>query len=300
MPSVAFATYEQSPQLSDDDRLVAGVLGRRGVDVHPVVWDAPDVDWAGFELVVIRSTWDYHLKPGLYAQWLRSFLPAADRLWNPPAVVLGNLNKRYLVELAKSGVNVVPTAYVGGGGGQRLLTVIERSGWDEVVVKPAISASGRGAWRSSLAAAAGDQARFADQAQAHDMLVQPYFPEIASSGEWSVIFFDGNYSHAVLKKPAGGDFRVQRHFGGKPEAAAPSGRLVDQASAIVQKIGAPLLYARVDGIERGGDFVLMELELNEPYLFLSLSDDAATRFADAIVRLLSEVGRRGGVSHRGH
>ena len=132
------------------------------------------------------------------------------------------------------------------------------------------------------------------------MLVQPYFPEIASSGEWSLMFLDGKYSHAVLKKPAGGDFRVQRHFGGKPEAAAPSGRLVDQASAILSKIGAPLLYARVDGIERDGDFVLMELEVNEPYLFLSLSDDAAARFADAIVRLLGGVGRRGGVSHRGH
>jgi glutathione synthase/RimK-type ligase-like ATP-grasp enzyme len=300
MPSVAFATYQQSPHLSDDDRLVAGVLGRRGVDVHPVVWDAPDVDWAGFDLVVIRSTWDYHLKPGLYAYWLESFLPDADRLWNPPAVVLGNLSKRYLVELAKSGVNVVPTAFVGGGGGQRLLTVIESSGWDEVVVKPAISASGRGAWRSSLATAAGDQARFAGEARAHDMLVQPYFPEIASSGEWSLMFLDGKYSHAVLKKPADGDFRVQRHFGGKPEAAAPSGRLVDRASSILSKIGAPLLYARVDGIERDGDFVLMELEVNEPYLFLSLSDDAAARFADAIVRLLSAVGRRGGVSHRGH
>jgi len=132
------------------------------------------------------------------------------------------------------------------------------------------------------------------------MLVQPYCPEIASNGEWSLIFFDGTYSHAVLKKPVDGDFRVQRHFGGRPEAAAPSARLVDQATAILRKIGAPLLYARADGIERDGDFVLMELEVNEPYLFLSLSDDAAARFADAIVRLLSQVGRRGGVSHHGH
>jgi glutathione synthase/RimK-type ligase-like ATP-grasp enzyme len=300
MPRVAFATYQQSPQLSDDDRLVADVLRKRGVDVHPVAWDAPDVDWPSFDLVAIRSTWDYHLKPGLYEQWLRSFLPTADRLWNPPTVVLGNLNKRYLGELAKSGVNVVPTAHVAGREELRLRTVIERSGWDEVVIKPAISASGRGAWRSSLAAAGRDQARFAHEGQARDMLVQPYFPEIASSGEWSLVFFDGTYSHAVVKKPADGDFRVQRHFGGRPEAATPAARLVDQASAILDKIGARLLYARVDGIERDGDFVLMELEVNEPYLFLSLSDDAPTRFADAIVRVLSEAGRRGGVSHGGH
>jgi hypothetical protein len=111
MPSVAFATYHLSPQPTDDDRLVADVLRRRGVDVHPAVWDAPDVDWFRFDRVVIRSTWDYHLKPGLYAQWVHSFLPTADRLWNPPTVV-ASLNKRYLIELAEDGVNVVPTAYV--------------------------------------------------------------------------------------------------------------------------------------------------------------------------------------------
>src|SRR5262249_4756275 len=208
MPSVAFATDRQSPQLTDDDRLVADVLRRRGVEVHPIVWDAPDVDWPSSDRVVIRSTWDCHLKPGLYAQWVQSFLPAADRLWNPPAVVLANLHKRYLIELAENGVNVVPTAYVRVGDGQRLRTILESHGWDEVVIKPAISASARGTWRSSLAAANGDQDKFTEQAQAQDMLVQPYFPEITSCGEWSMVFFNGKYSHAALKRPADGDFRV--------------------------------------------------------------------------------------------
>jgi hypothetical protein len=215
MPSVAFATYQPLPQLTDDDRLVADVLRRRGIDVHPAVWDAPGVDWPSFDRVVIRSTWDYHLKPGVYGRWIQSFLPMAHRLWNPPAVVLANLNKRYLIELAEQGVNVVPTAYVRVGDGQRLRTLIESHGWDEVVIKPATSASARGTWRSSLAAADGDQERFTAQAQAQDMLVQPYCPEIASCGEWSMVFFDGKYSHAVLKRPAHGDFRVQRHFGGR-------------------------------------------------------------------------------------
>src|SRR5574342_1175811 len=219
MSRVAFATHRESPELTDDDRMASDVLRGRGVGVHPVAWDAPDVDWGGFDLVVIRSTWDYHLKAGVYAEWLRSFLPGADRLWNPPAVVLGNLNKRYLIELARRGVDVVPTAYVGAGDGQRLRALIERSGWNEVVVKPAIAASGPGAWRSSLDAAGGDQARFVEEIQTRDLLVQPYVPEIASSGEWSLVFFDGGYSHAVLKRPADGDFRVQRHFGGRPAAA---------------------------------------------------------------------------------
>lgn len=286
MPRVAFATYEQSPELTDDDRLVSDVLRRRGVEVHPAVWDAPGVDWARFDRVIIRSTWDYHLKSGFYEAWVRSFLSRPNQLWNPPAVVLANLSKRYLIELARQGVDVVPTVCIEAGDRQSLHGVIERHGWDEIVVKPAVSASGRGTWRSSRAAAEGDQEKFSAQSRAHDVLVQPYCPEVASCGEWSMVFFDGEYSHAVLKKPADGDFRVQRHFGGAPVAAAPGARLVAQASAILQRVGGPLLYARVDGIARGSDFVLMEVELNEPFLFLALSEGAAARFAAAIVRVL--------------
>ena len=286
MRSVAFATYRQSPKLTDDDRLAADALSRRGVHVEAIAWDEPDVDWARFDRVVVRSTWDFHLKPDRYARWIRTFLDRPERLWNPPAVILGNLDKRYLIDLAEQGVGVVPTVCVRAGDEQGLASIIERCAWQDVVVKPAISASARGTWRTSRATARQDEERFAVQSRDQDLLVQPYCPEIASHGEWSLVFFDGEFTHAVLKKPADGDFRVQRHFGGQPKAAAPSARLVEQASAILARITRRLLYARVDGIERDGDFVLMELELNEPYLFLSLSDVAASRFADAIVRIL--------------
>lgn len=260
MPRVAFVTYQQSPGISDDDRLVAEVLHRRGVTVQAAIWDSPEVDWSSFDRVIIRSTWDYHLKPPSYERWVRSFLARPDQLWNPPALVLANLNKRYLIELAERGVQIVPTKYVAVGETQSLQAIIESQRWDDVVIKPAISATARGTWRSSLAVANADQQRFTDQAKAEDMLVQAYFPEIASSGEWSIIFFCGQYSHAVLKRPAHGDFRVQRHVGGEAAGAVPSPELVEQVSAILSKIGAPLLYARVDGIERDGLFVLMELE----------------------------------------
>ncbi len=286
MPGVAFATYAQSPELTDDDRLVAEVLRRHGVEVHPAVWDDAGVNWARFDRVIIRSTWDYHLKAGAYQAWIRSFLSRSNQLWNPPAVVLANLSKRYLIELERRGINVVPTVHIEAGDVQPLRDLMEHQGWDEVVIKPAVSASGRGTWRSSRTAAERDQETFAAQSRAHDVLVQPYCPEVASYGEWSIVFFDGEYSHAVLKKPADGDFRVQRHLGGTPVAATPDAGLVTQASAIVAEVGGPLLYARVDGIARGRDFVLMELELNEPFLFLSLSDGAAARFGAAILRVL--------------
>src|SRR5687768_17313801 len=106
MPTVAFATHEQMPDITDDDRLVADLLRDRGVEVSTVVWDAP-LDWFRFDRVLIRSTWDYHLKLNRYVDWLRGFMPESGRLWNPPEAVFANLNKRYLSELALHGIEVV-------------------------------------------------------------------------------------------------------------------------------------------------------------------------------------------------
>ncbi|HYB43763.1 MAG TPA: hypothetical protein VEL75_18435 [Candidatus Methylomirabilis sp.] len=284
MRLASFATHAQSPAITDDDRLAADCLRERGVEILAIPWDAPDVDWDAFEAVVIRSTWDYHLKVDAYAGWVRSFLSRPGRLWNPPRAVLDTLDKRYLIDLARKGVDVVPTEYVEAGAGQELLAVAGRHGWSEIVVKPAVSASARGTWRSSGDSPEG-QERFAAQSLVQDVLVQPFCPEVVSSGEWSIVFLGGEYSHAVLKRPGEGDFRVQRHFGGSPLAAVPGARLIEQASAILAEIGGPLLYARVDGIERRGTFLLMEVEVNEPYLFLSFSAEAPARFARALMRL---------------
>src|SRR6266705_6638294 len=141
MPRVAFATYREAPELAEDDRLAAEELRRRGVDVEPAVWDLPGVDWARFDLVVIRSTWDYHLRPARYEAWVLGFLPPPGRLWNPASVVLATFDKRYLIDLAGRGVDVVPTAYVPAGDGPALRAIVEGQGWDEVVIKPAVSAS---------------------------------------------------------------------------------------------------------------------------------------------------------------
>jgi glutathione synthase/RimK-type ligase-like ATP-grasp enzyme len=270
--------------MTPDDQLAADALRLRGVDVEPAIWDAPDIDWAGFDLVVIRSTWDYQLRPAAYERWIRGFQSRPNRSWNPPDAILATVNKRYLIDLSARGARVVPTAYIEAGGGRSLRAIAADRRWGEVVVKPAISASARGTWRSTGGVTAEDEAAFAAQAVGQDVLVQPYCPEVSSRGEWSLVFFEGEYSHAVLKRPADGDFRVQRQFGGAPISAVPTARLIDQASAVLAQLGTPLLYARVDGVERGGDLLLMELEVNEPNLYLSFSPEAPARFADAIAR----------------
>jgi len=278
---IAFVTCQTLPSLVPDDRLVADILRSRGIGVTPVVWDDPAVRWTTFAAVVIRSTWDYHLKAAAFSDWLRRRAEDGTRLWNPPGVVQRNLHKRYLADLGARGVAVVATRFIDAGRGERLADILEASNWREAVVKPAISASAYGTWRTSLATAAEDQQRFEQQSRDRDLLVQPYMRAIETPGEWSLIFFAGEYSHAVLKQPADGDFRVQEELGGRASLASASADLVAQAQVALSNAG-PLLYARVDGVEHDGRFVLMELEITEPYLFVGLAGGAAARFADAI------------------
>jgi len=286
MTEVAFATCLALPHLADDDRLAVDALAVAGLSVAAVVWDDPAVDWSGHSCVVIRSTWDYHLKPERYAAWLDSLASARVRLWNPPQAVRTNMDKRYLGELARRGVEVVPSEYVAAGSDRTLRGILETRGWSQAVVKPVVSAGAHGTWRTSLASADADQDRFHAQGLAADVMVQPYLDRVASSGEWSLVFFAGRYSHAVLKRPVAGDFRVQEEFGGGFVAAEPPPALVAQARAALSCIDSPLLYARVDGVEVDGRLVVMELEINEPSLYLGSSPQAPARFAEAIVASL--------------
>lgn len=262
--------------------MTADVLFTRGVAVQAVRWDAPGIDWAGFAAVVIRSTWDYHLRPDRYRQWLRDRAADGTNLWNPPRAVLANVHKGYLSALEARGIPVVPTAHLPAAPGRVLRDVLEERGYDDVVIKPAISANARGTWRASRASAAADRDRFEAQSRAEDLLVQPFLREVAGEGEWSLMFFRGAFSHAVRKQPRTGEFRVQEQYGGGAIAAGPPASLVEQARAVLAAAGDDLLYARVDGIRRGDDFLLMELEINEPTLFLAMSPGAPARFADAI------------------
>ena len=269
--------------MTADDRLVADALGAGGYVVASAVWDDPAVEWRLFDAVVIRSTWDYHLEPERFVAWLRQRDADGSTLLNPASVVLANLNKRYLCDLAAAGVAVVPTLYLPAREQRLLVEVLDGRGWDEVVIKPAVSASAYGTWRTSRSAAGETQAVFAADLARHDLLVQPFLREVVISGEWSLIFFAGEFSHAVRKLPATGDFRVQEELGGMFVPAEPPGQFITQAAGILSHIPAPLTYARVDGVELDGVFTLMELEVAEPFLYIAASTGAAGRFARAIV-----------------
>lgn len=278
---IAFVTWRGLPDLSADDRLAAAALESRGAAVEPAVWDDPAADWLAYDAVVVRSTWDYHHRPVEFLRWIERVESAGARVWNPPSLLRWNLDKRYLAELGRRGVPVVPTHIVPQGSGRHLSAALAAAGWDDAVIKPAVSASAHETWRASRARAAADAERFAALVRAGDVLVQPYLDAI-ERGEWSLCFFGGRYSHAVLKRPRSGDFRVQSELGGEVVLADPDAAVVQRAEEIVALLPTPWLYARVDACALDGALVLMELELIEPTLFFHADPAAPVRFAEAL------------------
>lgn len=281
---IAFVTHAGRPDLAEDDRLAAAEITRRGATVEATVWDDPGVDWSGFDRIVLRSCWDYHLRLPEFLGWLGGLERAGAPVWNPPAVVRGNTDKGYLVDLAAAGVPVVPTVRVERRAD--LASLLDERGWTDAVVKPAVSASAFLTRRVRREDAAVAQVDFDHLLTLSAALVQPFLPEVQSGGEWSLLFFAGEFSHAVLKRPRTGDFRVQAEHGGSSLAQEPAPELMAQARVVLDHIPGPWLYARVDGIEAGGTFLLMELELIEPSLFLDRDPEAPARFATAVLGTL--------------
>jgi hypothetical protein len=173
------------------------------------------------------------------------------------------------------------------GDRRSLKAVLEEAGWADAVVKPVVSASAHETWRTSLGSGTSDEARFRQLLESGEMMVQPYLREIAREGEWSLIFLADRFSHAVVKRPRPGDFRVQRQFGGSREVTDPGARLLSSARAALDAAPGRSVYARVDGYLIDGRFVLMELELIEPELFLGSGSGAAGRVVEGVLRELA-------------
>ena len=279
---VALATYEAAPKLAPDDQLLAAALERGGIRASPAVWSDRSVDWRSFDGVVIRSCWDYHRRHDEFVSWLDALDASRRRVWNPTPTVRWNSDKRYLIDLARRGVATVPTRIVERGSIARVHDVAAAEGWTRFVVKPAVSASAHETHALTLPLGAEDRAAI-ERVVAHgEALVQPFVDEVTTDGELSLIFFDGVFSHAAIKRSRRGDFRVQTEHGGTvaPFDVVPS--IVAEARRSLDALDEMPLYARVDGVGDERSFRLMELELIEPNVFLALADGSADRFAAAI------------------
>lgn len=294
---IAFATSAHLAALTPDDRLAAAALEEAGITVEAAVWSDADVAWEGYDLVVVRSCWDYFHQLDAFRAWIDRLEALGVPLHNPPALLRWNLDKRYLRQLGTAGVRVPETHWVERSPAPDLAALLAASGWDEAVVKPVVSAGGFDTWRVRAADAAAAQAAFAAFVERHGaVMVQRFLPAILDAGEWSLVFVRGRFSHALLKRAAAGEFRVQTGHGGTAsEAAAPdwlvaAGTRVLDAVVAAVPLSEPPLYARVDGVVAEASdgqpaLVLMELEALEPELFFRTDAGAPARFAMATAAL---------------
>jgi len=284
-PAVCFVTCLRWPDISDSDRLAQAALERRAATVIGRAWNAPGASFDGFDAVVLRSNWDYHHAPGDFAAWLDRWEAAGARIWNPPALVRWNLTKAYLLELGRAGLDVADTVILETPAA--LPAAMAERRWATAVVKPLVSASGHDTRLVTREDAGAAVDALASGRLRWPAIAQAFVPEIRTAGEWSLIAIGGEVTHAVLKRPAAGDFRVQSSYGGTSAAAPPPDSALRAAARVLAALPAAPLYARIDGVEAGRGFVLMEVEVNEPGLFFPLAPAAAERFADALLDRLS-------------
>ena len=256
----------------------AAALESAGAEVQPVAWTTPG-GLSGFDLILPLVAWGYHLD---YARWL-AFLDQAEReglpLANPAPLLRWNSDKAYLAELGDLGVATVPTLAVESCSDADLEEARRRFGSDWLVIKPPVSASAMGAHRL------GPDDDLPLESRRKPMILQPLIQEIARTGEFSLMLFDGEYSHAVVKRPRSGDFRVQEYHGGetRPCESPPAGA-IELAQAALAAAPARATYARVDIVpDDEGTLRIMELELIEPALFLDHASDGGAAFSRSIL-----------------
>ncbi|MFI7384891.1 RimK family alpha-L-glutamate ligase [Streptomyces sp. NPDC049813] len=288
MPRIALVTCRPAPHISEDRDLplLAAEIASAGAEATVTQWDDPAVDWAAFDLVVIRSTWDYSWRRAEFLDWAAR-CSARTRLANPVDVLRWSTDKRYLGDLARAGVPTVPTAYVAPG------EAAELPADGEYVIKPTSGAGSRYAARYTPAERE-DALRHLARMHAEGLtaMVQPYVAGIDVSGERAVLFYGGSYLHsirkgAVLAPGVAFDERKVAHPGLEPWEPSAAEHAVAQAALAVVPGGAEqLLYARVDLVDGpDGRPCVMELELVEPNLFLNAVHPGSVRaVAEAILK----------------
>lgn len=292
--TVVLATCRKLPELDKDDQLLYQAMKQAGLPAEIAVWDDPAVDWSRYDLCIIRSTWDYVPRRAEYLFWAERVAEKTP-LWNSPELLCWNTDKTYLKDLESQGIPIVSTCWLPAGSDASRFQCPEGAPggdlvWDELVIKPAVSASGQDTFCIKASGWGEALPQIQPLLSGRELMVQPFMRTVQTIGEYAFLFFNGRFSHAVLKRPKAGEFRVQEHFGGHNQSIQPTPAQLQFAQQVMESLPAATLYARVDAIEdESGQLLVSEVELTEPSMYLSLDADAPGRFVEAIRQRLAAV-----------
>ena len=278
---LALVTNQEYPNLLEGEVLPLQAFRKAGYEASPAVWNDSSVEWRQFGHIIIRCCWGYHRNVEEFYSWLDQLGVLGVTVHNAPEIVRWNSHKRYLLDLQSIGLPVPKTILVSRSDARPLQETLGSVSCDQVVIKPCYGASSQGVMkvvREEISEEA--QAQYRKLLRSSDVLVQEFLPEIAQ-GETSAVFFNNQFSHAVVKVPKTGEFRTNYDLGVTVHAV----RLSTQQKVTVERLYAQceqdVLYARLDFVETAKGIRLMELELIEPYLFFDFKEGAADDFVKA-------------------
>lgn len=276
----AYLTMENTAGWSIDAELAFPPMRALGWTVDSVPWRRPGIDWASYEAVYIGTPWDYPEDPDHFLDVLQSADRSSAILVNDLSLVCWTLSKTYLRDLEKRGVAIVPSLWYdrwSAADVDRFFTAHD-SEW--IIVKPVVSTNATDTLLIDRRSADGEDLRaaFAERS----FVVQPFISNIQTEGEFSLFFFANEFSHAIRKIPRPADFRVQEEHGARISAVEPEPELREAGEKVLGLVKPMSVYARVDFVRSDdGRFLLMELEVIEPSMYLRMDADAPRRFAEA-------------------
>jgi len=269
-----------------DDALLQKFLEERKITSLRVDWADPDIDWSKFRCAVFRTTWDYFERIHEFTAWLKQ-TEKQTQVCNAPDLIWWNLDKHYLRDLDNRGVPVVPTRFIEKGSTLNLPNLLRETGWDEAVIKPCVSGAARHTYKVNQENVTNIQDVVQPLLKEESFLLQPFLRHVVETGEDSLIVLNGEVTHAIRKVAKPGDFRVQDDHGGTVQQYSPTKEQVSLALQAMHACDPIPVYGRVDMVrDTNGRWVVMEVELIEPELWLRFHPSASKQFAVAIERVL--------------
>lgn len=265
------------------DKLLIEPMKQFGWLAEEISWRDKTVNWSNYDAVIVRSTWDYQHDSENFIKVLHK-INSSTHLENNLDLMKWNMNKKYLYDLQNKGVHIVETLWKNKFDRSDAVNYFEQLGAEEIIIKPNISASADNTYRLNKDALTASFDILENTFSKREFMIQPFIKNIIEEGEYSLFFFNGRYSHSVLKIPKDNDFRVQEEHGGNIQPVTASELIVISAQNIINKLPTIPLYARVDLVRvNNNQFALMELELIEPSLYLNKDSEAPLKFVKAFV-----------------
>ena len=279
---VAFLSTDNLENFFTYDKLLFEPMKKIGWMAEEISWKNEEVNWNDYNSVIVRSTWDYQNDSEKFLNVLEKINNSSAYLENNLDLMRWNMNKNYLYDLENKGIRIVETIWEKSFNPNTAFQYFDKLKSDEIIIKPNISANADNTFRltrEKLIEKLPDLEKiFADR----EFMVQPFMQNIVDEGEYSLFFFNGEFSHCVLKRPKEKDFRVQEEHGGKFKSVVPSEQQKTIGKNIIDKLAVLPLYGRTDLVRTAdNDFALMELELIEPSLYFNMDSESPTRFANA-------------------